>query len=168
MKRICVLSILALIVGCTARQIDQLRTDEQSAERVYTATTQATAVARDALNRSPTTAPGRADAARVVAAAEKGEQTARLALDVAKAALVAVSQQNPADPVLHDSLALAISAIPSPWTPMLASLIPAAIPLLVSVIQSVRLGRAHQTVVTVTQQLQEHKAALDALNAKGA
>jgi hypothetical protein len=48
-------------------------------------------------------------------------------------------------------------------TPVLASLIPAAVPLAFSVLQSVKLGRAHQTVSQVTQQLQEHKAALEAL-----
>jgi hypothetical protein len=166
MKRIVVMSLLALIAGCTSRQIDQLRADEQSAEMVYTATTQATAVARETLAAGSPTAPGRAEAAKVVASAEKGEQTARLALDVARAALAAAQKQDPADPALRDSLALAIGAIPSPWTPVLASLLPATIPLVFSIVQSVKLGRAHQTVTAVTQQLEQHKAALEALTAK--
>lgn len=164
MKRIFVMSLLALIVGCTSRQIDQLRSDEQSAELVYTSTTQATALAKETLAAAPVNAPGRAEAAKVVTSAEKGEQTARLALDVARAALAAAQKQDPADPALRDSLALAIGAIPSPWTPVLASLLPAAIPLVFSVVQSVKLGRAHQTVTAVTRQLEEHKAALEALS----
>jgi hypothetical protein len=156
MKRIALISLLALITGCTSRQIDQLRADEQSAEMVYTATTQATALAKETLAAGSLNAPGRAEAG-------KGEQTARLALDVARAALAAVEKKDPGDPALRDSLALAIGAIPSPWTPMLASLLPAAIPLVFSIVQSVKLGRAHQTVTAVTQQLEQHKAALEAL-----
>lgn len=170
MKRVIVIVFVsvAMLAGCTAQRIDQLNADEQSAELVYTATTQATADAKVALAAAPAGAPGRASAAAVVASAEKGEQTARLALDVARAALAAAQKNDPADPALHDSLALAISAIPSPWTPVLASLLPAAIPLVFSIVQSVKLGRAHQTVTTVTRQLEEHKAALDALTPKPA
>jgi hypothetical protein len=51
----------------------------------------------------------------VLTASEKAEQTARLALDVAKAALDAAQKKDPADPALKQSLTAAISAIPSPW-----------------------------------------------------
>ena len=166
MKRIIVLLSIALLAGCTGQQIDQLKQDEQSAELAYTATTQATASAKVALESAHADAPGRAKAVAVIASAEKGEQTARLALDVARAALAAAQKNDPADPALRDSLALAIGAIPSPWTPVLASLLPAAIPLAFSIAQSVKLGRAHQTVANVTQQLEAHKAALDALTPK--
>ena len=164
MNRFAIISVFSAIslVGCTAQQIEQLNTDEQAAEKIYSATTQATA----AVKMSLTTQPANPEAARVIASAEKGEQTARLALDVARAALVAAQNHDAADPALRNSLAVAIGAIPSPWTPMLASLIPAAIPLLFSVIQSVKLGRAHQTVVTVTRELEEHRAALLEIRAK--
>jgi len=70
------------------------------------------------------------------------EHDAQLALNVATAALNAVQKKDAADPALGAAVSAAVSAIPSPWTPVLASLIPAAIPLLVSVVQSVKLGRA--------------------------
>jgi type II secretory pathway pseudopilin PulG len=99
-----------------------------------------------------------------ISKAQKVEQDAQLALNVAQAALDAAQKKDASDPALGNAIAAAVSAIPSPWTPVLASLIPAAIPLVVSIVQSVRLGRAHQTVQTVTQQLQEHQAALAAIS----
>lgn len=153
-------AVIALVAGCTTSRLAELRTDEQTAEAVYAATTQATADAKASLATTPATAPGRAEAVKVITASEKAEQTARLALDVARAALDAAQKKDPADPALTTAVAAAVSAIPSPWTPVLASLLPAAIPLLVSVSQSIKLGRAHQTVSQVTQQLEAHKAAL--------
>jgi hypothetical protein len=159
---ISMLTIL-LLTGCTSQQIDQMQRDEQSAEQLYTATTRATASARQSLATMPSNSPGRDQSLKVVTAAEKGEQTARLALDVAKAALDAAQKKDAADPALAAAVSRAVGAIPSPWAAVLASLLPAAIPLAVSVIQSVKLGRANQTVAHVTQQLQEHKAALEAI-----
>ncbi len=154
--------LIAIFTGCTAQQIEWLKTDEQTAEQVYTATTQSTAAVKKTLS----TQPANPEAAKVIATAEKGEQTARLALDLARAALLAAQKNDASDPALRDSLAAAIGAIPSPWTPMLASLIPAAIPLIFSIVQSVKLGRAHETVTNVTRQLEEHQAAMRVLEAK--
>lgn len=164
MKRFAIVSILLVttLTGCTAQQIEQLKIDEQTAEKIYTATTQTTAD----MKASFSTHPANPEAIKVVASAEKGEQTARLALDVARAALIAAQKNDASDPALRNSLAAAIGAIPSPWTPMLASLIPAAIPLVFSIMQSVKLGRAHQTVMTVTRALEEHQAALQAISPK--
>ena len=164
MPRISLLSIaaLALIAGCTAQQLDTLRQDEQSAQQVYAATTQATAFARQTLATMPASSANREQALKIVTSAEKGEQTARLALDLAKAALDAAQKKDAADPALATAVARAVGAIPSPWSAVLASLVPAAIPLGVSIIQSVKLGRAHQTVQHVTEQLEQHKAALAA------
>jgi hypothetical protein len=170
MPRFLSLTILAMLLlpGCTAQQVEQLQSDEHQAESLYAATTQATATARQSVAALPPDSPARAQAERVLTASGKAEQTARLALDVAKSALDAAQKKDPADPALKQSLTAAISAIPSPWTPVLASLIPAAVPLAFSLLQSVKLGRAHQTVAHVTQQLEEHKAALEALSAKQA
>jgi hypothetical protein len=154
---------LLLLTGCTSQQIDQMQRDEQSAEQLYAATTQAAATARQSLAAMPANAPGRDQSLKVITAAEKTEQTSRLALDVAKAALDAAQKKDAADPVLAAAVSKAVGAIPSPWAAVLASLIPATIPLVVSIVQSVKLGRAHQTVAHVTQQLQEHKAALEAI-----
>ena len=44
-RELAFMALLALVVGCTSGQIYQLRTDEQSAEQFYSATTQATAAA---------------------------------------------------------------------------------------------------------------------------
>ncbi len=164
MKRLTLASIflLALFTGCTAQQIERLKADEQVAEQIYSATTQSTA----AVKRTLSTQPANPEAAKVIASAEKGEQTARLALDLARAALLAAQKNDASDPALRNSLAAAIGAIPSPWTPMLASLIPAAIPLMFSIVQSVKLGRAHETVTNVTRQLEEHQAAMRVLEAK--
>jgi hypothetical protein len=165
------LLVLALptFAGCaTPQQLQSLQADEQRAETIYAAATQATAAAKSALATMPSQSPGYAQASKVVAASEKAEQTARLALDVASAAVQAAQKNDAADPALRQSLVTAISAIPSPWTPVLASLIPAAVPLAVSVLQSVRLGRAHQTVAQVTKELEQHKAALEALGGSGA
>ena len=166
MKRIIIMTFVTIVAGCTAAQIEQLKADEQTAETTLAATTQATATARASLATQPADAPGHAGAVKVVAASEKGEQTARLALDLANAALTAAQNRDALDPTLQKSLTAIVTAIPSPWTPVLASLVPAALPLVVSVVQSVKLGRAHQTVVHVTEQLQAHKAALDALTSK--
>ena len=168
MKRIAVLSIVSLMVvtGCSSAELARVEAGEQTAEQVYAATTQATAAAKDLLAAVPPTAPGYAAATKVVTAAEKTEQTAQLALDVAREALAAIEKKDAAGPALLTSLSAAIAAIPSPWSAALAALLPAAIPLVISVLQSVKLGQAHQTVAQVTQQLDEHKAALAAMSAK--
>jgi hypothetical protein len=167
MNRIIALIVIALfLTGCTSQQLQTLAADEQKAETVYAAATQATASAKASLATMPTNSAGYAQASKVVASSEKAEQTARLALDLAKAALDAAQKHDAADPALQQTLGAAISAIPSPWTPVLASLVPAAVPLVVSVLQSVKLGKAHQTVAQVTAELEEHKAALAALGKK--
>jgi hypothetical protein len=167
MNRIAIASFIVIVIaGCTATRIETLQSDERLAEQAYAATTQATAAARETLSTMPTNAPGRAKAVGAISNAEKIEQTARLALDLAQTALSAAQHNNADDPALKQSLSAAINAIPSPWTPVLASLLPAAIPLVVSVMQSVKLGQAHQTVANVTQQLEAHKAALEAMNVK--
>ena len=70
MKRLTLASIflLASFTGCTAQQIERLKMDEQVAEQIYTATTQSTAAAK----RTLSTQPANADAAKVIASAEKG------------------------------------------------------------------------------------------------
>ncbi len=163
MKRLTLFAVAALLVGCTPSQLATLRTDEQSAEQLYTATTQATADARVAAASLPANSAAAASAWHVISQAEKVEQTARLALDLARSALDAAQRKDAADPAFATAVTRVISAIPSPWTPILASLIPAAIPLLVSVVQSTKLGRAHQAILQVTEQLDQHKTALAAL-----
>jgi hypothetical protein len=164
MNRIVTLIVIALLLtGCTSQQLQTLAADEQKAETFYAAATQATASAKASLATMPTGTAAYAQASKVVASSEKAEQTARLALDLAKAALDAAQKHDAADPALQQTLGAAISAIPSPWTPVLASLVPAAVPLVVSVLQSVKLGKAHQTVAQVTAELEQHKAALAAL-----
>jgi len=163
MKRMILMAlVLTLFAGCAEKQVAQLQAAEQIAQQTLAATTQATA---DAQALAATLPPGSAQTAALgeISKAQKVEQDAQLALNVAQAALNAAQKKDAGDPALGTAVAAAVSAIPSPWTPMLASLIPAAIPLVVSIVQSVRLGRAHQTVTTVTQQLQEHKAALAAI-----
>ena len=154
------------ILGCTAAQLATLQKDHAAAENIYAAATQATFQAKSNLAKTPMNTPGFAAATQAVAASEKGEASARLALDLVKALLDASAKQDPNDPALRDSLVRAISAIPTPWSAVWASLIPAAIPLGASIVQSVRLGRAHQTVAHVSEQLQAHKMALDALQNK--
>jgi uncharacterized protein YceK len=168
MKRIVVLSIVSLLVvtGCSSAELAQVRAGEQAAEQVYAATTQATAAAKNVLAALPPSTPGYAAATQVVGAAEKTEQMAQLALDVAHTALAAVEKKDAAGPALLTSLSAALAAIPSPWSAALAALLPAAIPLVISVLQSFKLGQAHQTVAQVTQQLDEHRAALAAMSAK--
>lgn len=158
---VCAFSLL--VVGCTADQVARLQADQLAAQQTLAATTQATAVAQAALDATPADAPGRAAIADEVAAAQKVEHDAQLALNLATAALNAVQKKDAADPALGAAVSAAVSAIPSPWTPVLASLIPAAIPLIVSIVQSVKLGRAHQAVQQVTQELEQHKAALAAV-----
>ena len=158
--------VLLGILGCTAAQLATLQKDQATAESIYAAATQATTQAKANLVNTPTNAPGFETAAKAVAASEKGEASARLALDLVKAAIEAAQKQDPNDPALRDSLVRAIGAIPTPWSAVWASLIPAAIPLAASIVQSFRLGQAHQTVAQVTEQLVAHKAALDALQAK--
>src|SRR5437763_765143 len=82
--------------NAAAQQLQTLQADEHNAEALYAATTQATASAKAALTTLPTGAPGRAQAAKVISASERTEQTARLALDVAKAALDAAQQKDAA------------------------------------------------------------------------
>jgi hypothetical protein len=165
MKRIILsIAVLTLFAGCAARQAAQLQAAEQVAQQTLSATTQATADAQAVVAALPADAPGRDAAVGEISTSQQVERDAQLALNVAQAALNAAQKKDAADPALGTAVAAAVSAIPSPWTPVLASLIPAAIPLLVSVVQSVRLGRAHQTVQSVTQQLEEHKAALSAIS----
>jgi hypothetical protein len=165
MKRTLTLSVLMVagVCGCAAQQLARLKSEEAVAEQVYAATTQATAVAKDAVADMPIGAAHRVEAASAVASSEKVEQTARLALDLARSAVAAAEKKDAADPALRASLAAAISAIPTPWTPLLAALIPATVPLVFSVLQSFKLGQVHQTVASVTQQLEEHRAALASL-----
>ena len=153
----------AIFCGCSAAGIAQARADEQQAERLYTATTQATASARLALDSAGPEVvgtPAYTEARRAVIAAEKAQQAARAGLDLAKAALDAAAKNDPADPAFVSAVSRAVGAIPSPWTAVLASLIPAALPLAVSVAQAFKLGHARSTVEQVTQQLEQHKAAL--------
>ena len=170
MKRNLMMCVVVMtgLYGCAAGQLDQLKSEEAGAERVYAATTQATAAAKEAVNQMPVTAAHRAEAVGAVASAERVEQTARLALDLAQAAIAAAQKKDAGDPALRASLTAAISAIPTPWTPLLAALIPATIPLVFSVVQSFKLGQVHQTVATVTQQLQEHQAVLAGIAGKAA
>jgi hypothetical protein len=171
MKRftlMCALGAILIAGGCAQKQITQLQADEQTAEKVLAATTQATAMAQAAFDSAPASAPGRAAIVSELTAAQKVENDAKLALNLAQAALNAAQKKDATDPALGTAISAALAAIPSPWTAVLASLIPAAIPLIVSVVQSVKLGRAHQTVQTVTQELEQHKAALTALAATSA
>jgi hypothetical protein len=159
MPRITILTVI-LLAGCSTQQVDTLKNDVQQAEQVYAATTQASAAARAAVATLPADSPAAKSATGVIDKAESIEHVARTALDLAQAALDAAQKKDPTDPKLATAVSAAISAIPSPWTPVLASLVPATIPLIVSIVQSMKLGRAHQAVVQVTQQLEEHKAKL--------
>lgn len=164
MKRFILIAVSLLAFGgCAQKQVAQLQAAEQVAQQTLAATTQATADAQAVAAVLPA-GSGQSAAMDEISKAQKVEQDAQLALNVAQAALNAAQKKDASDPALGSAVAAAVSAIPSPWTPVLASLIPAAIPLIVSIVQSVRLGRAHQTVTAVTQQLQEHKAALAAIS----
>jgi hypothetical protein len=164
MKRIVLITLsMVAFAGCAEKQVAQLQAAERVAQQTLAATTQATADAQAIAAVLPA-GSGQAAALDEIGKAQKVEQDAQLALNVAQAALNAAQKKDASDPALGAAVAAAVSAIPSPWTPILASLIPAAIPLVVSVVQSVRLGRAHQTVTAVTQQLEEHKAALAAIS----
>src|SRR5690349_17050704 len=53
-------AILLLLPGCTAQQIERLQSDEQQAESLYAATTQATATARQSVAALSPDSPARA------------------------------------------------------------------------------------------------------------
>ena len=155
-------------VGCSPADLDRVRADQAKAERVYIATTQATAAARLALaSASPTmqATPAYADAQKVIAAADKAQQAARIGLDLAAATLNAATNQDPTNPAFVAAVSGALAAVPSPWTAMLAALLPAVIPLTISISQAFKLGHTRSTVERVTLQLQEHKAAIEKLEA---
>ena len=161
-----ILLVILGIFGCTAAQLASVRQEQQTAENIYAAATRATSQAKANLANTSPHSPGYEAITKIVAASEKGEQNARLALDLIKAAFDAAQKQDPNDPALRDSLVRAVSAIPSPWATVLASLLPAAIPLGASILQSMRLGRAHQSLAQITEELNAHKSALDALQKK--
>src|SRR6266568_2650008 len=106
MRRIRIALIVMMVgalVGCAAEQLKRLAADEHGAEQARAAATQATASARETLATMPAGTAGYQQAARVVAASDRVEQTARLALDVAKAAVDAAGKQDANDPALRQS-----------------------------------------------------------------
>src|SRR5436305_6374954 len=104
------LLMIATLAGCSAQQIDTLRTDEQRAEQVFAATTQATADARAAVATMPPNSPAARDATRAIERAETVERTTRVALDLAQAALDAAQKRDPSDPKLTAAVSSAVAA----------------------------------------------------------
>jgi uncharacterized protein YceK len=150
-----------LLAGCASNQLAQLQSAEQEAQKIYAATTQATANAQAALVNAPAGSP----ATQAVATAEQAEQNAKATLDAIEAALSGAQSKDTNAAAIAQAISAALAAVPSPWTAVLASLIPAAVPLVVSAVQSVKLGKVQQTVQSFTQELEAHKAALAALGA---
>src|SRR5690348_11095720 len=112
MNRITLLAIV-LIAGCSAQQLQTLQQDEQRAEQVYAATTQATVAAKTAVATLPANSAAAQNFSHVVQESETVEHTARVALDLAQAALEAAQKKDATDPKLATAVSAAISAIPS-------------------------------------------------------
>lgn len=153
-------ALTLLAIGCTASQIAKYQQVDAAANSAYAASTQATATAQTALATVPPTAPGYKAATQAVAESQSVEQKAKLALDVANAALAVAQNGNASNPDLAKAVTAAVSVIPSPYTPLIAALVPLAIAGAGAAVQSYKLGKAHQQVASITSDLNDHKEAL--------